>query len=69
LELGQDRLAIDKLSALGTGLGTATETQLNAGNDTCKTGEKIELKISLYPHRHFTEHLAGVFGKQQFENN
>jgi hypothetical protein len=30
---------------------------------------KIKSKISLYPHMHFTEHLAGVFGKQSFENN
>jgi hypothetical protein len=57
------------LSALGIGLGTAAETQLNAGKDTCETDEKIESKISLYPHSHFTEHLTGVFGKQLFENN
>jgi hypothetical protein len=57
------------LSALRTRLGTAVETQLNAGKDTSETDEKIESKTSLYPHRHFTEHLAGVFDKQSFENN
>jgi hypothetical protein len=45
------------------------ETQLNASKDMCETDEKIESKISLYPHRHFTEQHADVFGKQPFENN
>jgi hypothetical protein len=30
---------------------------------------KIGLKNSLYPHRHFTEHLVGVFEKQPVEND
>jgi hypothetical protein len=30
---------------------------------------KNQTKISLSPHRHFIEHLMGVFGKQPFERN
>jgi hypothetical protein len=30
---------------------------------------KIESKISLYPHRHFTEHLVGAFKKSPWECN
>jgi hypothetical protein len=30
---------------------------------------KIGSKNSLYPHRHFTEHLVAVFGKSPRESN
>jgi hypothetical protein len=30
---------------------------------------KIKMKSSLYPHRHFTEHLMDVFGKSPWESN
>jgi hypothetical protein len=30
---------------------------------------KIESKISLYPHSHFTEHLVGAFGKPPQESD
>jgi hypothetical protein len=30
---------------------------------------KIDSKNSVYPHRHFTEHLMGVFGKSPRKSN
>jgi hypothetical protein len=39
-KLGQDRTAIKKLSALGTGLGVIAETQNDAGKDTSETGDQ-----------------------------
>jgi hypothetical protein len=42
--LGQDRLAIEKLSALGTGLGTVAETQINAGKNTCETDDENQIE-------------------------
>jgi hypothetical protein len=35
-KLGQDRLAIDELSTLRTGLGIIAETQINADKNMCK---------------------------------
>jgi hypothetical protein len=29
---------------------------------------KTKLKLSSYPHTHFTKHLVGVFGKQPFKH-
>jgi hypothetical protein len=43
-QLGQDRLAIDKLSALGTGLGTATEPRNGASKTTCEIDDKNRLE-------------------------
>jgi hypothetical protein len=66
-ELGQDRIAIEKLSAIETGLGT-TKTQGKTAIDTSKvtcetTVIKIESQNNPSPLAHFTEHLAGVFRK------
>jgi hypothetical protein len=43
--LGQDRLAIDKLSALRTKLGTTAETRLDANKNTCEIDNKSQTKI------------------------
>jgi hypothetical protein len=65
LLIRQDRVAIEKLSAIGTGLGTMKTQQkitIDASHDTCETmTAKSESKGSSNPHRHFTEHLADVF--------
>jgi hypothetical protein len=42
--LNQDRIAIDKLSALEIGLGTAAETRINARKNTCEIDDKNQLK-------------------------
>jgi hypothetical protein len=65
----QDRLAIDKLSAFGTELGTVTKTRRGATKTTQEIIKKTILKSSLSPLRHFTEHLVDVFGKLPWENN
>jgi hypothetical protein len=39
-KLGQDRTAIKKLSALGTGLGVIAETRNDAVKDTSETGDQ-----------------------------
>jgi hypothetical protein len=39
-ELGQDRLAIDKLSALKTGLGTAAKTRIGASKTMCEIDDE-----------------------------
>jgi hypothetical protein len=63
-------MVIEELSALETGLGTAAETRINAGKNTCETMTiKISPKISLSSHSHFTEQLANVFKKSPHENN
>jgi hypothetical protein len=67
--LNQDRIAIDKLSALETGLGTAAETLINARKNMCEIDDKNQLKNSLYPHRHFTEHLVGAFRNSPWESD
>jgi hypothetical protein len=60
--LGQDRLAIDKLSVFGTELGIVTKTQRGATKITQEIVKKTRLKSSLSTLRHFTEHLVDVFG-------
>jgi hypothetical protein len=46
------------------------ETWIDASKNMCETMlTKIRLKISLSPHRHFTEHLVGVFGKPPRESD
>jgi hypothetical protein len=65
----QDRLAIDKLSAFGTGLRTVTKTRRDANKTTQRLSTRTRLKNSLSPLRHFTEHLVDVFGKLPLENN
>jgi hypothetical protein len=62
-QLGEGRLALGKLSALGTGIGTIAETQNGASKTTSEIDDEIGSKNSLCPHRHFTEHLVGVFRK------
>jgi hypothetical protein len=62
-------LAIDKLSSFGTGLGSAAETRNGARKITCEIDDKNRLKNSLYPHRHFTEHLVGTFRKSPRESD
>jgi hypothetical protein len=63
-------MVIEELSVLKTGLGTAAETRINAGKNTCETMTiKISPKISLSSHSHFIEHLADVFKKSPHENN
>jgi hypothetical protein len=47
-----------------------TETQIDAGKNTCKTmATKIRPKISSSPHRYFIEHLADMFGKPPCESD
>jgi hypothetical protein len=41
---GQDRIAIEKLSALRTGLGTAAETHNSASESTCKIDDKNRIE-------------------------
>jgi hypothetical protein len=41
---GQDRIAIEKLSALRTGLGTAAETHSSASESTCKIDDKNRIE-------------------------
>jgi hypothetical protein len=72
-QLSQDYIAIKKLLAIGTGLGT-TETQrktaVDASKVTCESkAAKNELKGSSSSHKHFIEHLVGVLEKQQWELN
>jgi hypothetical protein len=63
-------MVIEVLSDLKTGLGTAAKTRINAGKNTCETMMiKINPKISLSSHSHFTEHLTNVFRKSPHENN
>jgi hypothetical protein len=73
LLIRQDRVAIEKLSAIGTGLGTMKTQQkitIDASHDTCETmTAKSESKGSSNPHRHFTEHLADVFEEPPRESN
>jgi hypothetical protein len=54
LQPDQDCLAIDELSAFGTGLGTVTKAQLR--NNLSSLG-------------HFIEHLVSIFGKLPWKNN
>jgi hypothetical protein len=72
-QLGQDYVAIKKLLALRTGLGTTKtqrKTTIDASKVTCETTAiKIRQKISLSPHQHFIEHLSSVFGKPPHESN
>jgi hypothetical protein len=67
--LGQDRLTIDKLSAFGTGLGTAMKHKLVLARPYERSTTKIDSKNSLSPLRHFTEHLVGEFVKLPREND
>jgi hypothetical protein len=67
--LDQDRLTIDKLSALGTRLETAAEKKSMSAKPGVRSMMKIESKNSLYIHSHFTEYLLGVFEKLPRENN
>jgi hypothetical protein len=73
LLIRQDRVAIEKLSAIGTGLGTMKTQQkitIDASHDTCETmTAKSESKGSSNPHRHFTEHLVDVFEEPPRESN
>jgi hypothetical protein len=46
--LGQDRIAIEKLSTLKTGLGTAAETWISAGKTKSEIDDKIQIKKSVY---------------------
>jgi hypothetical protein len=50
------------LSALGTGLGIAAETRIDAGKNKCETDDKNRIKISLCPLSHFIDHLVDVLG-------
>jgi hypothetical protein len=43
-QLGQDRLTIDKLSAFGTRLGNAAETQDGSGKDPSKTDNENQIE-------------------------
>jgi hypothetical protein len=43
-ELGQDRTTIVKLSAFGTGLGTAAEIQNGASKTTCQIDVKNQIE-------------------------
>jgi hypothetical protein len=65
----RDHIAIAKLPAFETGLGTAGETQTSATKTTCEIDDKKQLKNSLYPHRHFAEQLVGTFGKSPRESD
>jgi hypothetical protein len=65
----QDRLAIEKLSACGTGLGTATETLRGATTTTQEIDNKTRSRNNLSPLGHFIEHLVDVFEKLLQENN
>jgi hypothetical protein len=71
--LGQDRIVIEKLSALGTelcNLKTQRKTAIDASKDTCETTVvKIELKDNSSHHRHFTEHIVDVFDEPPCEND
>jgi hypothetical protein len=45
------------------------KTRIDAGKNTCKImAIKIGQTISSSPHRHFIEHLTGVFGKPHRES-
>jgi hypothetical protein len=71
--LGQDCIAIEKLSVLRTGLGT-TETRrkitIVTSQDTCETtAAENESKGSLSTHRHFIEHLMCVNKRKRYKYN
>jgi hypothetical protein len=69
--LGQDRLAIDKLSALGTRLGTATKTQINASRTSCEIDDKNRIKELSISSQSFNRTIGGRVRKntagEQFE--
>jgi hypothetical protein len=67
--LGQDRLAIDKLSALRTDLRTAAEIQNGVSKTTSEIDDKNRIKNSLCPQKHFTEHLIDAFEKSPRKSN
>jgi hypothetical protein len=65
----EDRTTITKLSVFRIMLGSAAETQVDAGKYPCETDEKNRSKLNLCPHKYFTEHLVCVFKKQPFDSN
>jgi hypothetical protein len=71
-QLNQDYVAIEKLLDLRTGLGTTGTQQkivIDASKDTCETtAVKNESQGSSSPHRHFTEHLVGMFEEPPHES-
>jgi hypothetical protein len=71
--LGKDRIAIEKLSVLGTGLDilkTQRKTTIDVSKNTCETTvAKNELKYGSSPHSHFTKYIAGVFEEPPRESN
>jgi hypothetical protein len=71
-QLGQDYVTIEKLLALGTGLGTMG-TQRKTAIDASKvmyetTATKNKLKASSSPHRYFIKHLTSVIEKPPCES-
>jgi hypothetical protein len=58
-ELDQDRIIIEKLSALRAGLGIAMKTRTMLARTRARLEIKIRSKISSISLRHFTKHLTG----------
>jgi hypothetical protein len=71
--LGQDRIAIEQLSTLRTGLGnleTQRKIAIDASRDPCETtAAKNESKGSSSPRSHFIKHFAGVFKEPPRESD
>jgi hypothetical protein len=70
-QLGQDRTAIAKLSAFGTGLGTTEETQNSASKTTSKINDKNQREEQFISsqafHRTLGERVRETTAGQQFK--
>jgi hypothetical protein len=64
-------MAIEKLSALKTGLEIAAETQNNPGKNACEIGDKNRIKkwfiSSQVFHRTPGGHIQEITAREQFE--
>jgi hypothetical protein len=71
--LGQERIAIEELSVLETGLETVKtqrKTTIDVSQDTCETTTaRSESKSNFSPHRYFIEHLVDVFKEPPCKSN
>jgi hypothetical protein len=68
-ELDQDRIIIEKLSALRAGLGIVVETRTMLATTRARLETKIRSKISSISLRYFTKHLTGAFSKPSRESD
>jgi hypothetical protein len=70
-ELDPDHLAMGKLSAHGTRLGTTAETRNSISRNTCKTDDKNQIKTQFVSSQSFHRTPGGrvqeIIAEERFE--